>query len=245
MKINSEEKKVVKWKEKRRAKAFRIGNVLKSMSQEIHSEPIILDVGCHEGGMDQFFTKFTNNLVIGIDISFNSLKIAMSNSKKEELGNVEYIQADAIALPFRSEKIDWLISNHVIDYIDKKESIFSEFMRIINKNGLIYLAVMSKGFLKLYKLFPFVFVPILGPFYGRSYPSYESKYGTPKPHRFWVDYIAKKFNLDIIDITSFLMFSNSNFQHLVRIKKSQNFLRSILSQILPSWVFIIKKTHQK
>jgi len=241
MEINSEEKKIVKWREKRRAKAFRIGNVLKSISQDIHNEPIILDVGCHEGGMDQFFAKFTNNLVIGIDISFNSLKIAMSNSKNGELANIEYVQADASALPFRSEKIDWLISNHVIDYIDVKESIFSEFVRIINKNGLIYLAVMSKVFLKLYKLFPFIFVPILGPFYGRSYPSYESEYGSPKPHIFWKDYIAKKFDLDIIDITTFLMSNSSDFQHLVTAKKSQSFLRRFLSQISPSWVFIIQK----
>lgn len=241
MKINSEEKKIVKWREKRQTKAFRIGNVLKSISQDIHNEPIILDVGCHEGGMDQFFTKFTNNLVIGIDISFNSLKIAMSNSKNGELANIEYVQADASALPFRSEKIDWLISNHVIDYIDVKESIFSEFVRIINKNGLIYLAVMNKVFLKLYKLFPFIFVPILGPFYGRSYPSYESEYGSPKPHIFWKDYIAKKFDLDIIDITTFLMSNSSDFQHLVTAKKSQSFLRRFLSQISPSWVFIIQK----
>ena len=241
MEISSEEKKVVKWKEKRRAKAYRIGNVLKSMSQEIHNNPIILDVGCHEGDMDQFFAKFTNNLLIGIDISFNSLKIAISNSKKEGLGNIEYVQADASALPFRSEKIDWLISNHVVDYIDEKESIFSEFLRIINKNGLIYLAVMSNQFLKLYKLFPFIFVPILGPFYGRSYPSYESKYGTPKSHKFWIDMTEKKFNLDTIDITTFLMSKNSDFQHLVRIKKSQNLLRRFLSKISPSWVFIIQK----
>jgi SAM-dependent methyltransferase len=74
MEINSEEK-IVKWREKRQAKAFRICNVLKSIYQDIQNEPIILDVGCHEGVMDQFFAKFTNNLLIGIDISFNSLKI--------------------------------------------------------------------------------------------------------------------------------------------------------------------------
>jgi len=239
MQKKSEEIFQQKWNEKRSFKAQRICGVLKSLSNN-NVNPVILDLGCYEGSMDEYFSKFSNNQVIGIDVSLKALKKAKDNAKTKKI-NVQYIQANANHLPIKSGKIDWIICNHVIDYLEKKEELIDELIRILNESGLIYLAVISKRFLQLYRYFPFIFKSILGAFYGRSYPSYDSKFGTPKSFKFWKNHIPKKFNLEIKDLTSKFMSDNLDLQNL---NQETSFIKSVISRLSPSWVFVLHRKNE-
>jgi len=63
---------------------------------------VSLDVGCAEGYYTNILAKYSD-LAIGLDISFNYLKKAKGFSREI---NLDFIQADAMYMPFREEVFD-------------------------------------------------------------------------------------------------------------------------------------------
>ena len=173
------------WHEQRVGKAKRIFQIL-NMNYSLNKDSIILDLGCHKGEMGEFFSKKISNTIIGIDISRNSLKYAIKRKNENEIRNVEFVLADATHLPIQKQKIDWVICNHVIDYLDSKQLVLEELSNILKKEGKIYLAVINDLTLKVYKNFEFFLSPVLGPYYGRSEPNKNSEFGMPLNYKYWM-----------------------------------------------------------
>lgn len=233
------------WHKERWKKAEKICNIIKSFSQNKHYDPLIVDVGCHEGRMEAYFSTCTNNVIIGIDNSFDFLKIASSKRNELNLKNVSFVLADAKSIPIRDNKVDWIICNHVIDYLDDKKKVFQEFDRLLKLDGMLYLAVISRSFLKIYKMFPFVFSRLVGPFYGRSSPSTKSQFGTPMDYNYWKKKILENVKLGVNDITPILMskaiFGNTDSNNSKLLSEIQYFICSYLSRFSGSWVFLYQK----
>jgi len=227
---------VKEWDEQRSRKAERIFNIVQGLISK--QEAIILDVGCYEGAMEETFTKNKHKKIIGIDISLDTLKIAQLKFK-DSSKNIEFINADGLHLPFKEDMIDCIICNQVIDYLEPKEHLISEFVRILKENGCIYLAVISKHFLKWYLRFPRILKVIVGPFYGRVKPSFSSKFGSPENYQFWYNKLPKDKKIKITDITANIILKKEN--DILRESISEKILRRILSKISPSWVFIATK----
>jgi len=237
-----------KWLEKflsnRFVKAQRICETLRNFSKKNSpNNPIILDLGCYDGSMEEYFVNYTNNLVVGIDLDHDALKNGSSNLKKKHLKNLEFITADAQALPIKDGKIDWLICNQVVDYSEDKNKVIEETKRVLSPNGMIYLSVVNSSFLKLYRKFPFLFVPYLGPFYGRVYPSSKSKFGSPMNYDYWTKQEIMKSIFEIKDVTPYVIIeAQKNSQQ----RKPSSFSKTlvkliypILSHLFPSWVFLL------
>ena len=236
---------LTKWYSSRIFKAQMICNILHSLSKN-NLSPIILDVGCHEGIMDLEFSKFTKNKLIGLDISHESIKLALQNSKLKNIKNLEFIVSDAKFLPIKDDSIDWIICNHMIDYLDNKKSVLTEFKRTLNDDGFIYLSVINKFFLKLYKTFHPLFVPLFGPFYGRTSPSHASPFGTPMTLHNWKFCVTQIPSLHLFDLTPTLILktlqNSQNLDYTIKIKnKFIEFSNLIMSNLSGSWVFILFK----
>ena len=107
MKAAEDKTLVERWNKEKSSKARRIGKTLKFYSRIKNANPIILDVGCYEGSMEEYFVKLTENFVIGFDVSFKALKKAGETRKAKNLTNFEYIVAAADVIPLKNEQIDW------------------------------------------------------------------------------------------------------------------------------------------
>lgn len=101
----------------------------------------VLEVGCGDGksllamagrGWD----------IVAVDFSREAIRIS---SDHQALGNVRFIQADAMALPFRRESFDAVFLYHIIGHVPLKgrSHVASEIERILVPGGVVLLRVFS------------------------------------------------------------------------------------------------------
>lgn len=134
----------------------------------------ILDICTGTGDIAIYICKNIVNegKITGLDFSENMLKIA--EEKAENIKNIEFINADALNLPFEDAQFDaCFISFGLRNLNDVKKGLL-EMKRVTKKGGFIVNLDTGKpqgSFKFLYKIFLFHFVPILGKlFHGDSSP---------------------------------------------------------------------------
>jgi ubiquinone/menaquinone biosynthesis C-methylase UbiE len=78
--------------------------------------------------------------VTGIDMTPEML--AKARAAAAELGaeNVEFVEAEAEALPFPNGSFDVVVSNGVIDLIPDKDAVFAELFRVLVPGGRMQIA---------------------------------------------------------------------------------------------------------
>ncbi len=234
------------WYKKRDTIAYRICNILKS--EKNHSNPVVLDIGCHEGDMENIIKQYTNNMVIGLELSLVSIKHALRNTKKTNLKNIEFVCASLENLPIKNECIDWIICNYVDGYLKKEDKInaFNQFERILKRNGLVYFTTGGHFFIKIFKLAPFMFESIVGKYYGRVNTS-SKQWMVVETYHFWMKKVLENRNLRVDDKTSMIIYNE--FIHKLKLNK---FLLNIIRKIMfkayrvfrdfsPSWIFVYYK----
>ena len=99
-----------------------------------------IDIACGNGRHLKYMEK--NGMAVGIDISFNMLKIARKNVKDAIL-----VQANAIHLPFHSNTFDYAIfiaALHNIKERNNRIKALKEMRRILKKGGMAMVSVWSK-----------------------------------------------------------------------------------------------------
>jgi len=104
----------------------------------------LLDAGCGSG-------KYSVPLrmrgfdVVGIDVSFNALKMLRDSSKTREI-DVDILGANISQLPFKTGSFDLVWCYGVLQHILSKERgcAIGEFKRILRKEGILFLEVFGK-----------------------------------------------------------------------------------------------------
>lgn len=98
----------------------------------------IANIGCGPGRAEMFLTKYGYDIT-GVDVSEATLKLAKKRAPK-----ANYIIGDNSNLPFPDQSFDVVISDGVIHHtVDPKRS-FLENMRILKKEGFLYLGIYRK-----------------------------------------------------------------------------------------------------
>ncbi|MGQ9665054.1 MAG: class I SAM-dependent methyltransferase [bacterium] len=98
---------------------------------------LALDFGCGVGRLTQALCKFFDDCV-GVDISFQMLRIAAQNNRHKE--NCTYILNCAPDLKiFKDNVFDFIYSNIVFQHLPPQLTVayIKEFIRILKKNGII------------------------------------------------------------------------------------------------------------
>ena len=68
----------------------------------------ILEVGCGTGQMSNYFAIGTNNYVVGLDPTIESLKLASDFVEKNNIDNVEFINADIFDDVLKKDFFDFI-----------------------------------------------------------------------------------------------------------------------------------------
>ena len=97
---------------------------------------VILDAGCGTGYCARVLHKiYPKAFVAGFDITHPML-IRASNKRRWFHRRPAYATADAHAIPVKSNSVDLIISNLVLQWCDQA-SVFDEFARILKPGGLL------------------------------------------------------------------------------------------------------------
>ncbi|MCJ8321896.1 MAG: malonyl-ACP O-methyltransferase BioC [Colwellia sp.] len=100
----------------------------------------VLDLGCGTG----FFTDLLSGSyqqVIGLDISTKMLNYA----KEKRSTDITWLEGDAHKLPLKSESIDFVYSNLVIQWCDPLDVAIKEILRVLKPGGLFIFTTLVKG----------------------------------------------------------------------------------------------------
>lgn len=105
----------------------------------------ILDFGCGTGTLTMMIKKAKPNcMVSGIDVDPQVLKIAQSKARLENT-DINFIEYDAITLPFVDESIDKVAASLVLHHLSTVEKYiaFKGIYRVLKKGGELHILDIS------------------------------------------------------------------------------------------------------
>jgi ubiquinone/menaquinone biosynthesis C-methylase UbiE len=120
-----------------------VAKFLKSLNLEVTRETMVLDAGSGTGIVTLAFHQagFRPKKTIAFDLSRNSLKLAVGQSRKEknvDAKNIEAVQGNVLALPFGDETFDIVLSCGVLEYVDLDDGL-RESARVLKPGGKLVL----------------------------------------------------------------------------------------------------------
>ena len=107
----------------------RIDKIIQKLSQKAGND-YFLDLGCGTGNMLKFGQKYYRR-AIGVDISFNMLKIAQNKG-------LEVIQGDILTLPFVPNLFNTVSIFSVLHHLYNYQPTLQEIYRVLRTSGYLY-----------------------------------------------------------------------------------------------------------
>jgi SAM-dependent methyltransferase len=104
---------------------------------ELEPGQVVLDLGAG-AGIDLFLAAKRvgpTGRVIGIDMTAAMIARARANIAASGLGNVEVREGIIEDMPVKSDTVDWVISNCVINLSPEKPRVFREIARVLKPGG--------------------------------------------------------------------------------------------------------------
>jgi len=134
----------------------------------------VLDLCCGTGDLTFYLAqKAPEAKIIGLDFSAEMLKIAQAERK---LNNIEFIEGDALNLPFESESFDKAIISFGLRNVADYEKCLMEIWRICKKGGQLIILDLShpQGFWDIASQFyRFKLLPFLGGLLAKNASAYD------------------------------------------------------------------------
>lgn len=99
----------------------------------------IADIGCGPGTLTIKLARWLgeSSFVVGVDSDSNFIARARTKSAAEGLKNIEFVEGDAMALPFNSASLDACFSCAVIEHIPDAYSFIKEQRRVCRMGGAV------------------------------------------------------------------------------------------------------------
>lgn len=151
------------WRLKRRViqhydRLSRVYNALYSYEQSLKIEEalrfvninlsdVILDVGCGTGILFKHISNLAG-LIVGVDISSQTLNVAKKTMKEMGLDRISLVRADADFLPFKDGVFDKVFAITLLQNMPNPILTVKEIMRVAKNDAEIILTGLKKFFSK-------------------------------------------------------------------------------------------------
>ncbi|MGH1573410.1 class I SAM-dependent methyltransferase [Methylobacterium sp. P31] len=113
-----------------------------SAARRLCEGQIVLDIASGEGYGSYLLSQVAKQ-VIGVDIDFRSVQHGRSiYSNRRE--NVQYLNASADHLPFRSKSFDTIISFETIEHIRDHNAVIKECARVLKCDGVFLISTPNR-----------------------------------------------------------------------------------------------------
>jgi ubiquinone/menaquinone biosynthesis C-methylase UbiE len=115
--------------------------------EKIPSSNFALDLGSGNGRHTKLLSEHSRGS-IGIDISFNILKLSSTKELAGITRDINLVNSDVVKLPFKDNAFDTIIAIAVIHHLETEENrkkAFSEIFRILKKDGLAQISCWLKS----------------------------------------------------------------------------------------------------
>lgn len=103
-------------------------------------EMSLLDVGCSEGHITSFLSKYVDR-TIGVDIDKKAIVKASKNNKRK---NLSFQTIEDEILPFKNNSFDIVVANHLYEHATNQEKIFKEIQRVLRPSGFCYVGAPNR-----------------------------------------------------------------------------------------------------
>ena len=130
----------------------------------------VLEVGCGTGQLSIYFSIGSNNNIVGFDPTLDSLKLAKNFAIKNEISNIDFVNADIFDDVLVDNYFDFIWCNGVLHHTKDPYKAFQIVSKSLKKEGYILVGLYNKigrlrTILRKYisKLFGIKFIEIFDP----------------------------------------------------------------------------------
>lgn len=207
----------------------------------------VLEVGCGTGQLSLYFAIGTNNYVLGLDPTMESLKIAQNFAKRNNIENIEFVNSDIFDDILKEEVFDFIWCNGVLHHTRNPYLAFEILIKSLKKNGYVLIGLYNKiGRVRtifrkyLYKIFGKLILNLLDPTLRNLKKNSDERrawirdqYMHPIESLHSLDEVLQWFDKNNIQFISSIPSCNLDEDDDLFNKKSRgNFFSRIISQIL-------------
>ena len=210
----------------------------------------ILEVGCGTGQLSVYFSTGNNNLIVAMDATLESLKVAEKFSRKNSINNIRFLNSDIFDDVLQDEHFDFIWCNGVLHHTKNPYEGFKIVSKSLKKKGYILVGLYNKfGRLRtlirrfLYKIFGIKILKILDPTLRKLKISKEEQnawiqdqYDHPQESLHTIDEVIRWFKENDVEFISSIPSSDfENDQDLLNIfekKEVGNFFSRFLNQLI-------------
>ena len=104
----------------------------------------VLEVGCGTGQLAIYFALGTNNRVVGLDPTIESLKLAADFSKKQNIDNIDFINADIFDDVLTDKYFDFIWCNGVLHHTKDPCKAFRVLIKSLKNEGYVLIGLYNK-----------------------------------------------------------------------------------------------------
>ena len=104
----------------------------------------VLEVGCGTGQLSIYFSLGTNNNIVGLDPTIQSLNLAKNFAKKNEITNIEFVNADIFDDVLVENYFDFVWCNGVLHHTKNPYKAFEIISKSLKDNGYILVGLYNK-----------------------------------------------------------------------------------------------------
>ena len=126
------------------SKAAELTKFPKSINNILKDDCKVLELGCGTGQLTNYLGIGKNRTIVGLDLSYNSLRIAEDFRTKASINNTKFIRADILDLPFKENQFDLVVANGVLHHTRDTWLSLSKASKMIAPNGLIIIGLYNK-----------------------------------------------------------------------------------------------------
>ncbi len=210
----------------------------------------ILEVGCGTGQLSIFFSIGTNNKIVGLDPTEESLHLASNFSQSNKIENVNFVNADIFDEVLQDNYFDFIWCNGVLHHTKNPYEGFKITLKSLKKEGFILVGLYNKiGRIRtkvrayFYKIFGKKLIMKLDPILRNLKSDSEDQinawiqdqYIHPVESCHTIDEVLNWFDQNDVEFISSIPktnFEETDFEKIFEKKDKGSFVSRLINQIL-------------